>query len=160
MSGKVTLKSLRALERWTIVEVSWVDICEDNTGDPLSFTKDMKVVTGATHCEIAESALANKDTVLLKGLMKNEVVFRPNDRLSINQNLYSVMNDARSDENGFARVKIAPRLWQGVAKGDLVNLRCATGLFVLTDPNSGTMNFSVSGLSTGEIEAVGLPWLY
>lgn len=33
MSGSVTLKSLRDLERWTIIEVSWVDIVEDNTGN-------------------------------------------------------------------------------------------------------------------------------
>lgn len=130
----------------------------DPQGRPYSFARDLKVYPGATHCRVGENQARGHSNVLLTGLVPSSECFKTGDYLSIGRNLHHVITDARSDANGASRVSIEPPLWNGVVTNDLVQLGKPTGLFMLTDPQSGAMQHGLSGVSNASIEAVSIPW--
>ncbi len=100
-------------------------------------------------CSVAEAATVGADSIVLQGLpVSTSNILRsgdliealPNGQQTAFGNLYEVVRQANSDEDGKARVDIRPRLRQSFAVGDQIKTINATSVFRLASDQEGIMS--------------------
>lgn len=119
-------------------------------GVDYSLATNTRLLAGSTFANAYEDAPRNSQDIVLSGLVPNADVFKPGDLMSIGGNLHEVQLLARSDANGRSAVRLNNRLWKPVLAGDIVELSCPTGRFVMKDNDQGT---AIRGLVTSSTSA-------
>ena len=94
---------------------------------------------------------------MLSGLVASATVFRPGDLIEIGGNLHEVQQAAQSNASGNARVKLNNRLWKPALIGDLVRVEAPRGRFVMSGPDQGRAQRSLT-TSSASIEMIELPY--
>lgn len=111
---------------------------------------------GSNTAYVAEDEPRYADSVVMSGLVPDTRVFRVGDDFELGGNLYRVMSDAMSDEDGEARVEFSWKLWKPALAGDPINLYRPCGRFVLIDAEQGVIQRSFSSGQTS-FQAIEIP---
>jgi hypothetical protein len=122
------------------------------------FTQSAILVAGSGTAQIAEAAARYADSVVLSGLVASATVFRPGDLIEIGGNLHEVQQAAQSNASGNARVKLNNRLWKPALIGDLVRVEAPRGRFVMSGPDQGRAQRSLT-TSSASIEMIEMPYV-
>lgn len=119
---------------------------------------EYEIVDGSPYAYVAEDAARYDDTIVMTSLVPSELVFRRGDHFGLGGNLYMIMDDATSDENGEVRVRFLWKLWKPALTGDRIDLFQPTARFVLTSQDGGTMTH-VPLFGTASFSAIEVPYV-